>query len=181
MSGVVAQGNPANAPKPTMMASLEPSRTRDLSRDSRFSPATLDAPGKIEDKIFGPKRYYSMTLNMPNLTSAGGSWIIRFAELDENAPKGDVSAPQPMLKVDPAYPQDLMRDRVEGTVTLYAVIHKDGTVGEVRILRGVEERLDENARAALSRWKFHPATKNGSAVDLEAVVQIPFAAKKMPF
>ena len=182
-SGVVAQGDPASAPKapPKLMASLEPSRSRDPSRDARFSRATLDSPGRIEDKIFGPKRYYQMTLNMPNLTSAGGSWIIRFAELDENAPKGDVVAPKAMVKVDPAYPQDLMRDRVEGTVTLYAVIHKDGTVGEVRILRGVEERLDENARVALSRWKFHPATKNGAAVDLEAVVQIPFAAKRMPF
>jgi TonB family protein len=163
------------------MASLEPSRSRDPSHDARFSRATLDAPGRIEDKIFGPKRYYQMTLNMPNLTSAGGSWIIRFAELDETTAKGDVVAPKAMVKVDPAYPQDLMRDRVEGTVTLYAVIHKDGTVGEVRILRGVEERLDENARVALSRWKFHPATKNGAAVDLEAVVQIPFAAKRMPF
>jgi TonB family protein len=182
-SGVVAQGDPANsnAPKqPTMMASLEPSRVADLARIVRES-SSINAPAKIEDRVFAGKRYYSMTMNMPNLTSAGGSWIIRFAELNESSSKGDVSAPQPTLKVDPAYPAELMRDRVEGTVTLYAVIHKDGTVGEVKVLRGVEQRLDENARVALSRWKFRPATKNGSAVDLEAVVQIPFAARKMPF
>ncbi len=161
------------------MASLERSRAADLAR--RLSPASLDAPGRIEDKVFGSKRFYSMTLNMPNLTSAGGSWIIRFAELDETSIKGDVTAPQAMLKVDPAYPAELMRDHIEGTVTLYAVIHKDGTVGEVRVLRGVEERLDQNAKVALSRWKFHPATKNGSAVELEAVVQIPFAVRKLPF
>jgi TonB family protein len=186
-SGVVAQGDPANpnVPKqppkqPTMMASLERSRAADLARASRPS-SSINSPAKIEDRVFAGKRFYSMTLNMPNLTSAGGSWIIRFAELNESSSKGDVSAPQPTLKVDPAYPAELMRDRVEGTVTLYAVIHKDGTVGEVRVLRGVEERLDENARVALSRWKFRPATKNGSAVDLEAVVQIPFAVRKMPF
>ncbi len=186
-SGVVVQGNPADAPKqaaqkqPTTVASLERPRMADIGRAERLSPATLNAPGKIEDKVFGAKRYYSMTLNMPNLTSAGGSWIIRFAELNETTVKGEVVAPQATLKVDPAYPAELMRDRVEGTVTLYAVIRKDGTVGEVRVLRGVEERLDENARAALSRWKFHPATKNGSAVDLETVVQIPFVVRKMPF
>ena len=66
-------------------------------------------------------------------------------------------------------------------MTLYAVIHKDGSVGDVQVLRGVEQRLDESARAALLRWKFHPATKNGLAVELEAVVQIPFAVRKMPF
>lgn len=152
----------------------------DIARPTRSAP-NLDAPGRIEDKVFGAKRYYSMTLNMPNLTSAGGSWIIRFAELNETTVKGDVIAPQAWVKVDPAYPAELMRDRVEGTVTLYAVIHKDGTVGEVKVLRGVEERLDENARIALSRWKFHPATKNGSAVDLETVVQIPFVVKRMRF
>ncbi len=186
-SGVVAQGDPldalrSNAKAPTTtVARLERPRMADVGRASRLSPATLNAPGKIEDKVFGAKRYYSMTLNMPNLTSAGGSWIIRFAELNESTVKGDVTAPQAMVKVDPAYPAELMRDRVEGTVTLYAVIRKDGTVGEVKVLRGVEDRLDENARIALSRWKFHPATKNGSAVDLETVVQIPFVVRKMPF
>jgi TonB family protein len=61
------------------------------------------------------------------------------------------------------------------------VIHRDGSVGEVRVLRGVEERLDQNARLALSRWIFRPGTKNGAAVDLEAVVQIPFHVRKFPF
>jgi TonB family protein len=61
------------------------------------------------------------------------------------------------------------------------VIRKDGTVGEVKVLRGVEEKLDESARVALLRWKFHPATKNGSAVDLETVVQIPFVVRKTQF
>ena len=152
----------------------------DIGR-TRFSPAKPNAPSKIEEKVFGAKRYYSMTLNMPNLASAGGSWIIRFAELNETTVKGEVTAPQAMVKVDPAYPAELMRDRVEGTVMLYAVIRKDGTVGEVKVLRGVEDQLDESARVALAKWKFHPGTKNGSAVDLETVVQIPFVVRKMPF
>jgi TonB family protein len=186
-SGVVAQGDPlaalmsnANTPKQTTMAKLERPRMADIGR-ARPSPTTLNAPSKIEEKVFGGRRYYSMTLNMPNLTSAGGSWIIRFAVLNETTEKGDVVAPQAMVKVDPAYPAELMRDRVEGTVTLYAVIFKDGSVGGVKVLRGVEEKLDESARAALAKWKFHPATKNGSAVDLETVVQIPFVVRKTPF
>jgi outer membrane biosynthesis protein TonB len=51
----------------------------------------------------------------------------------------------------------------------------------VRVLHGVDERLDHNARIALARWQFRPATRNGSAVDLEAVVQIPFVAKRPAF
>jgi protein TonB len=117
-----------------------------------------------------------MTLNMPNLNSAGGSWVIRFAELQEDSAHGDLVAPLATRKVDPGYPAELMRRNVQGTVTLYAVIRSDGSVGEVRVLRGIDERLDEYARAALSRWHFSPATKNGYAVDLEAVVLIPFRA-----
>ena len=54
----------------------------------------------------------------------------------------------------------------------------DGSVGEVRVLRGVDDRLDAYARAALTHWRFQPATKNGNAVDLEAVVAIPFRVSR---
>jgi len=135
----------------------------------------------IEDSVFSGKRYYSLILNMPNLASVTGSWVIRFAELKDRPEKGELTAPVALEKVDPAYPPDLIHDRVEGTVTLYAVIHSDGTVGSVRVLRGVDSRLDENARVALARWRFRPAQKNGAAVDLEAVVHIPFKLRKLPF
>jgi len=132
-------------------------------------------PSRIEEKIFGLKKYYSLTLNMPNLTSASGSWIIRFAELGEQH-SGDLNAPVALSKVDPGYPAELARSGVQGTVVLYAVIHSDGKVGEIRILQSVDDRLDDFARQALQRWTFRPATRNGRAVDLEAVVQIPFNA-----
>ena len=140
------------------------------------SGSSAHYPTELEKKVFGDRKFYSMTLNMPNLNSAGGSWVIRFAELKEDSAHGDLVAPLATRKVDPGYPAELMRRNVQGTVTLYAVIHSDGSVGEVRVLRGVDERLDEYARAALSRWHFTPGTKNGYAVDLEAVVLIPFRA-----
>ena len=66
-----------------------------------------------------------------------------------------------------------MRDNVEGTVTLYAVIHTDGTVTGIKVPNSVDPRLDEAAARALSRWQFRPGTKNDDPVELEAVVQIP--------
>jgi TonB family protein len=61
-------------------------------------------------------------------------------------------------------------------VTLYAVIHSDGSVGDVRVLQGVDDRLDTYARTALSRWRFLPAVKNGNPVAVQAVVMVPFRA-----
>ncbi|MEO6119404.1 MAG: TonB family protein, partial [Terriglobales bacterium] len=135
--------------------------------------------GSLENKVFGGRKSYSMQLNMANLTSSGGSWIIRFAELKESKEQGELSTPTVTNKVDPAYPPDLIKDQVEGVVTLYAVIHADGSVGGVRVLRGIHERLDENAIKALGRWHFRPAMKNGVAVDLEAVVSVPFKARRL--
>lgn len=147
-------------------------------------PRNVNGPDKIETQVFGSRKYYSMALNMPNLASAtGSSWIIRFAEMNP-APgsAGDgVSAPVAVSKVDPAYPPTLIRDRIEGTVILYAVIHSDGTVGDVKVLQGVDDTLDENARDALRKWHFRPGTKNGNPVDLEAVVKIPFRAPRKVF
>jgi TonB family protein len=139
-----------------------------------LSEVSKDRATDVDRWIFGDKKFYAMTLNMPNLNSAGGSWVIRFAELNPNEAKGDLTAPAATQKVDPAYPLELMRRNVQGTVTLYAVIRNDGSVSDVRVLRGVDDQLDQYARAALTHWHFRPATKNGAAVDLEAVVMIPF-------
>jgi TonB family protein len=144
-----------------------------------LSEVSTDRATDVDRWIFGEKKFYAMTLNMPNLNSAGGSWVIRFAELNPNEAKGDLTAPEATQKVDPAYPLELMRRNIQGTVTLYAVIRNDGSVSDVRVLRGIDDQLDQYARAALARWHFRPATKNGAAVDLEAVVMIPFKPVKL--
>jgi TonB family protein len=142
------------------------------------SAAKLTEP---ERAVFGNRRFYSVMINTPNLNSSGGSWVIRFAELnhdssprDESTPAPDLSQPMATRTVDPAYPVQLMRENVAGTVILYAVIHADGSVGDVRVLRSVDERLDRFASEAVAQWKFEPATKNGSPVDVEATFKIPF-------
>jgi TonB family protein len=139
------------------------------------------APSTIEQKVFGNKKFYSITLNMPNLNSRSGSWVIRFAELNEDRQEGELTAPVVVDKVDPAYPGILMREHITGTVTLYAVIGADGSVGDVRVLSGVDGRLDAAARDALRHCHFRPATKNGQAVALEAVIRIPFEVHRIPY
>jgi len=156
----------------------------DIPRERPIGPTGPTAPkdaSDIDDYTFGPKKYYTMTINMPNLTSASGTWIIRFAELHQTRSGAELAAPVAVQKIDPAYPPDLIKARVEGRVLLYAVIHADGRVGEVRVIQGLDERLDLNAIKAILGWKFRPATKNGVPVDLEAVIQVPFAVKKSAF
>jgi TonB family protein len=159
------------------IASIPPQRVDTTNR----KPATLSQNplSDAERKVFGPRRFYQMTLNMPNLNSAGGSWIVRFAELKDAPTQGQLFSPVLTVKADPAYPNELQRENVQGTVTLYAVIHTDGSVSEIRILNSAEDRLDQYARDALARCRFEPAVKDGVAVPLEAVIAIPFRSRKV--
>jgi TonB family protein len=136
-------------------------------------------PGAQPEQIFASKRIYKMLVNMPNLNSATGSWILNFSELGANTEgarqaSSDVSAPGPLRKVDPKYPPTLIKERVEGEIVLYAVIRSDGSVDSIQLVRGIDELLDANAMNAFSQWKFRPATKQGIPIDLEAIVHIPF-------
>lgn len=139
-------------------------------------------PTRPEEAVLRQKRVYSVSVNMPNLTSVTGSWILRFAELDTGDKQvartavGELSAPDAISKVDPKYPPALMEARVEGDVVLYAIIRKDGTVDSVQILKSLEPELDRNAADAFTRWQFWPAVRGGTPVDIETVVTIPFRA-----
>src|ERR1700686_5229013 len=162
-SPVAGNQSSTNSVNPNLMASVRPPRVS--SAPSRtMQPESTTKLSESERAVFGNRKFYSVTLNMPNLNSAGGSWGIRFAELNQDSRNHDANSPPPTAtrKVDPGYPIQLMRENVSGTVILYAVIHADGSVGDVRVLRGVDDRLDRFASQAVSQWQFQPATKNGT-------------------
>jgi TonB family protein len=168
-------GSGSGGSDPAVVADNHPMR---VTVNPHKAMETPNAPSALERQVFGDRRSYSMILNMPNLNSAGGSWIIRFAELKQSQTRGELIAPEATHKVDPGYPMELMRQNVQGTVTLYAIIHTDGSVGNVRILNGADERLDALATRALARWQFRPALRDGNPIDLEAVFMIPFRIRR---
>jgi TonB family protein len=170
-----ADGSTASGALPgkTEMASASVSRAR-TSVAPHTKAEFVENPTPLERQIFRDRRLYSMTMNMPNLNSAGGSWVMRFAELGDAHEKGELLAPVADHKVDPAYPLQLMRENVAGTVTLRAIIRADGTVSDIRVVNGADSRLDRYASEALERWHFLPAMKNDANVDVEAIVMIPF-------
>ncbi|MGB7601717.1 MAG: TonB family protein [Candidatus Sulfotelmatobacter sp.] len=174
----------ANAVNPRLLAGAR----RPLAARATTSESGIKL-SEAERVVFGDRKIYSLTLNMPNLNSAGGSWVIHFAALKsespsasssgEAAPSSDLSSPVATLKVDPAYPLELMKQNVSGTVILHAVILADGTVGRVGVLRSIDDRLDQFASEAIARWQFQPAMKNGAPVAVEATFWIPFRPGKI--
>jgi TonB family protein len=129
---------------------------------------------ELENRIFAGRRSYTLSVNMPNLNTATGSWIIHFVEREPGTAQSPVAAPEVVSKSDPAYPGELIHDGVQGTVVLTAIIRADGSVSDIAVVKSLDSRLDQNAAEALSRWLFRPALRNGQAIDLEAVITVPF-------
>ena len=166
---------PPSAPR----AGQAPDLANLIARASRPQLLPELARGKPpEQPFFGGKRVYTLSINMPNLTSGSGSWVLLFSELNAdstgNNGNDELSNPVALRKIDPLYAPSAVRDRIEGTVMLAAHILRNGSVADVHVMRGVDPRLDASAVDALAGWQFLPAKKNGVSVDLEVLVQIPF-------
>jgi TonB family protein len=182
VSGLGGSPKPTAPPARALITRPDPHAKPDDAPE-RTGPPNFTAlpPGAQPEQIFASKKIYKMLVNMPNLNSATGSWILNFSELrtDSAGPVADsseVSAPGPLRKIDPKYPPTLINEHVEGEVVLYAVIRRDGSVDSIQLVRGIDSQLDANAMNALSQWKFRPATKQGTPIELEAIVHIPFHA-----
>jgi len=136
-------------------------------------------PGAKPEQVFAAKHVYTLAINMANINSASGSWILNFAELG-SGPNGapsaatDLVSPVPMRKVDPKYPPELIEQNVQGEVVLYGIIRANGTVDSIHVVRSVDPQLDANAKSAFAQWKFTPASKAGAPVEIEVIAHIPF-------
>ena len=88
----------------------------------------------------------------------------------------DVTPPQPVYSPKPTYPPLAARQRVGGTVFLDVLVDENGSVQDVRVLRGVKPDLGLDAAAvtAVRSWRFKPATKGGVRVKVHVTQTIPF-------
>ena len=87
---------------------------------------------------------------------------------------GDVTAPVPIYKPEPAYTKEARAAKLQDTVILWIVVDASGNVTDVKLVRGVDKGLDESAMQTLRTWKFKPAMKKGKTVPVRVVVEVSF-------
>ena len=132
------------------------------------------------DARFNNRDVYMMAIQMPNLTSFSGSWLMWYAERTAHeVGLAPVTPPVAHRKVDPKYLASAVADQVEGKVQLVCVIGKDGLVSGIEVVRGADNRLNASAIEALSKWEFFPATRAGEPVAVDVLVEIPFRLKAL--
>ncbi|SRR5579871_4022203 len=82
--------------------------------------------------------------------------------------------PSLLSKVEPEYSEEARRAQVNSTATVKLIVGSDGVPKDLAILRSAGFGLDDKAIAAVSAWRFKPATKNGTPVDQIATVVVSF-------
>lgn len=88
---------------------------------------------------------------------------------------GGVERPQRVHYVAPQYTEMARKLRLEGPVILQTIIGVDGTVQEVKVLKGMNFGLTESAVEAVQQWRFEPATLNGQPVAVYYNLTVNFA------
>jgi protein TonB len=79
--------------------------------------------------------------------------------------------------VEPEYPELARVARVDGQVILQAIVRKDGSVGDVTVIRANRPNLgfEDNAIKAVSQWRYQPALQNGKPVEVYFTVVVDFS------
>jgi protein TonB len=89
-------------------------------------------------------------------------------------PGSGIEAPQLLREVKADYTEDARRRGVSGDVVLEIVVRRDGSVGDVKVLQGLAGGLNERAVQAVRQWRFTPARRLGTPVDVVVEVAVEF-------
>jgi TonB family protein len=130
-----------------------------LSIGSLSEEITVSGNKPASDSAPTPRRAASEESPKPCEATAGGS---------------DIVEPRKIADVRPIYPLDLLADGVSGTVVLTGVVTKQGTIGNIKILREAHEKLAAAASAAVAQWQFTPTRLNCLPVEVEINVTVNF-------
>ena len=76
-------------------------------------------------------------------------------------------------RVQPVYPPIARNVRVQGAVVLAALIGKEGTIANLRLVSG-HPMLVPAAIAAVSQWRYRPYILNGEAIEVETQITVNF-------
>lgn len=82
--------------------------------------------------------------------------------------------PQEIDRVMPRYPAVARRRNVGGAVVVRGIVRRDGTIDNVEVIKDLPYGLGEEARRAVSQWRFRPATYRGEPIDVYYTVTVNF-------
>jgi protein TonB len=86
---------------------------------------------------------------------------------------GQVELAKIIFRPNPEYPPLAKMARIQGVVRLDAVISKDGTIQDLKVISG-HPLLVKAAMDAVQRWRYQPTLLNGEAVEVATEIDVNF-------
>jgi len=113
-------------------------------------------------------------------------WVSGWRELEPPVADTSATSVQPRLKipgsvmeqrvvhkVDPVYPQEAEKSKLQGLVVLDAIVGADGVVRSLRPISG-PDLLSQSAMDAVRWWRFLPYQLNNQPVTVETTIEVEF-------
>lgn len=109
--------------------------------------------------------------------------------VDKNAPNapeetekripmgGNVVAAQILYRVQPEYPEIARLEHLQGTVKLHALIARDGSIQNLRVITGYCS-LAEAAMRAVRQWRYRPTLLGGQPVEVDTTIDVIYTLKR---
>jgi TonB family protein len=82
--------------------------------------------------------------------------------------------PEELDRAIPRYPVAARRASIQGAVVIRGIVRSDGTIDNLEVIKDLPYGLGDEARRAVSRWRFRPATYRGEPIDVYYTVTVNF-------
>jgi TonB family protein len=167
---------PRTSPPRRVKADVFPNRLperTDLSESnepeigSDFRATTIGPIGEGPERPDGPAP--GNCPDCPVGSPGGGEGVYR--------PGGKVVSPILVHQVDPVYPEPMRKARQEGVVVLEAVIERDGSIRETRVVSATNGLFEEASLQAVRQWRYRAGTLNSQAVRVVLQVVVTFRVR----
>ena len=156
-----------------------PKQVAMIADDTSLPPAAFDGVGGVVGGIPGGT----------GIAGIGGG--VGFAPPPPPPPPKVVEAPKPkdlgpqrissgvqaaklVVHPTPVYPAIAKSARIQGSVVLQAIIGKDGSVQNLKMISAASPLLVQAAMDAVKKWVYQPTTLNGEAVDVITEITVNF-------
>lgn len=88
----------------------------------------------------------------------------------------DVEPPVPVRTVAPDYPPEMRANGTSGLVVLTCEIDEKGAVTDAKVVKTTNEAFNEAAIAAVTKWKFRPAQRDGKPFATHVSLPVKFTS-----
>ena len=109
----------------------------------------------------------------PNATRAAIDFIEDLPDEDSTR-AGGFKPPEFLTRVKPSYTPEAEQADITATVEAMVVFRSNGQTGPIEITRWAGFGLDESAAATIRQLKFSPALRNGTAINVRALIRYNF-------